>query len=195
MSTFSQMLVSWRKAERLTQGQLANLLGVSQQAVSNWERNLDEPSAHAKSEIQRLMARADYLAVDAELISEQSAIRALFDLDGIKLCATSRGFRALWPSMSEMMDEPLVDKLLNEAASLHEDSRLKQGIVRRQIIGVTGISEQHLNFDGDLLLKHRWFVRFRPYGHRMIGDMTFEACLDDRPVGIERVLGSDFVKA
>ncbi len=189
------MLLAWRKAERLTQGQLARLLGVSQQAVSNWERNLDVPSAKAEAAIRSMMAKADYLTVDATLITAQNAIRALFDLDGIKLCATSRGFQRLWPSTADLIDRPLADLLMNEAASLHENGELKNDVFKRNIIGVTGISQQHVNLESDDVIKHRWFVRFRPYGYRMIGDMTFETCEDDPPVGIERVLGPDWVQA
>lgn len=195
MQDFGRTLTAWRKAERLTQGQLAILLGVSQQAVSNWERGLDIPNTSKLAEVRRMMAQPDGLSVDSELVSQQQAIRTLFDFDGVRLYATSRGFRKLWPTLGAMLDAPLADFLVNEAAQLNADSEVKHCITRRQVIGVSGVSEQHLSIESDIVVRHRWFVRFRTYGHRIIGDMTFEECQDSSPAGIERLFGPDFVRA
>lgn len=59
---FGLYLHSLRKKNYLTQGQLADLIGVSHQAISNWERNITLP------DIQLILPLAKILDTTAERI-------------------------------------------------------------------------------------------------------------------------------
>ena len=68
MSSFAKNLRRIRKANLLTQDELAQKINVTRQAVSNWERGCSEP------DIQTLIALAEALQVDAnELIFGRKA--------------------------------------------------------------------------------------------------------------------------
>ncbi len=54
-SSFGQTIKKWRRLNHLNQHKLAAKLGVTQQAVSAWERGIDEPSQKIKKKFQDLM--------------------------------------------------------------------------------------------------------------------------------------------
>src|SRR3989338_5755178 len=104
MRNFGTDLTAWRKANAIKQEYLAQMLGVSQSAVSHWERGRDVPSAQTALRLQALMSKTsrDELAIERASISRLAGLRALYDLDGVRLLARSQGFAALWPELATM---------------------------------------------------------------------------------------------
>ena len=85
MSSFAKNLRRIRKANLLTQDELAQKINVTRQAVSNWERGCSEP------DIQTLIALAEALQVDAnELIFGRKAeYRPTLRREYLPLCIIS----------------------------------------------------------------------------------------------------------
>lgn len=193
MSVFSRGLVAWRKAEGLTQADLARLLAVTQQAISNWENGRDVPRADVLARVKSMMARCDELAIEQAFIRNQNAMRALFDFERVKLIGVSAGFAKIWLHFATMQGVALRDHLVNEMAHLSETPELRGAARRGEIVVASGVSSRHVGLDVDMAFKHRWFIRFRKFGHRMIGDIAFESCGKDDLEGVERLLSPDTV--
>lgn len=187
MSDFAQVLSRWRKSEGMRQSELAVLLGVTQQAVSLWERGHDLPDPKRRKQIQALMAKNDELAMERRLMREQSTIRALFDLDQMQILAVSKGFVEVWPSMAAILDRPLRSKLVNEASVLSENPLLRTQIAACEVFAAKGVSFRHFDVPHDPAFLHRWFVRFRKHGTRMIGDMLFEQAEPHAKQQVEKI--------
>ena len=188
---FQRNLVAWRKAEGISQMALAAALGVSQQAVSMWERGTDRPSAAKMAEIRSLMAKTDPVRFERAFISNQTSIRSLFDTDGIRLVGYSEGFAKAWPLFTRFEGEALEDHLTGELANLAASRETRRGILNGEIIMASGVSDRHVNIDVDNAFRHRWFVRFRRYGWRVVEDMIFEPCDPNAATGIETILRVD----
>lgn len=62
MKIFGERLKTLRKENKLTQPELAEILGVSNGMISMWENNICEPSiSHLKSTAQFFKISADFL--------------------------------------------------------------------------------------------------------------------------------------
>ena len=188
-------LQAWRRSEALTQAQIAERLGVSQQAISCWERGIDVPGPRRLGLIRSLIEQANDIAVEKACIRDQSSIRALMDPDGVRILQCSAGFVNLWPDFSQMAGLPLEERLVGEAAELHHQAETRRDILAGDIAMVSGVSLRHFDIALDEPLKHRWFIRFRRYGARVLGDMILEPCAADASVGIERLLRPDEMAA
>lgn len=188
MLDLSRKLKLWRKAEGISQQVLAFRLGISQQAVSHWERGLDVPNQKVFQKLQTIMAVSSELNSEVKLIERQLTIRALFEIDGIKLITTSKGFNDYWPNLASSKETPLADFLVNEAASLYATDSIHQEIKSSHLLAASGVSERHMSLSDDGEIKHRWFTRFRHYGHRIVADMIFEPCSPNEQNRIEMLL-------
>ena len=62
MKTFSKILVELRSTKKLNQGELAQMLGVSQQTVSHWEAGKRQPK------LKHAMKLCDTFNMDIEEI-------------------------------------------------------------------------------------------------------------------------------
>ena len=61
MSTLGERLLNARKQLQLTQEQLANHLNVTRSTISNWERDISEPSFDALQQLSSMLC-TDFLA-------------------------------------------------------------------------------------------------------------------------------------
>lgn len=191
MSHIAGPLMAWRRSEGLTQTDLARRLGVSQQAISYWERGKDIPGPSHMAQIRSLLTQSGELNIEKAFIRNQTTVRALFDCDDLKLLGVSAGFANIWPDFSRMIDVPLRNDLVNESAALYGDASFRAAIMRKDIVAAAGVSERHVRLEKDIAFKHRWFVRMRHFGARMVGDMIFETCDADVPTGLECLVKPD----
>ncbi len=190
---FSAELRGWRKAIGLKQDALAYLLGVSQPAVSRWEAGLDLPSRPLMLRLRDMMCASGEARrkVDAFVLSQQVALRADFDLDGVRLLSASRGLQRAWPQFAALSDLRLMDRLIGEAGALMHDDDFVRLVRRGEVALVTAVSDQHVSLDLDRPFRHRWLAAFRSYGTRMVVTMTYEPCEAEAALGIERIVRLD----
>jgi transcriptional regulator with XRE-family HTH domain len=188
--SWGQKLRQWRRLNDMKQAGLASLLGVSQPTIARWERGLDQPSTERMHQIRDLMAGTlrDECALERLLIQRQSSIRALIDLDGMRLTTASLGYRQLWPQFATLVGVPMADKVINETRSILDDTDLIRSIQKGSVGMISGISERHMDIEVDIALKHRWDICFRRYGVRMYADIVFEPCDPEQEPGVyERI--------
>ena len=190
---FGARLKAWRRASGLKQAALAERLGVSQPAVAYWERGLGLPAPARLERLQALMAGAirDELLLDRLFIGRQAAIRALLDCDGVRLVATSAGFRRIWPSSSALLGVAMIDHLVDEASRLLHDEELASGIRAGRLCLASGVSDRHIDLPLDIAIRHRWHICFRRYGARMLADIVYEPCAPELPPGITDLVHVD----
>lgn len=188
-ATFGARLKLWRRANLVKQVSLAQDLGVTQAAVSRWENEIDTPSPVMARRLAELMSRTrDPARPEMRFIEQQSSVRALFDLDGARLLATSKGFRTLWPKFAAMTDTPMADFMVGESASLIHDQDYHRQLCRGELVVVSGVSDRHVNLDIDTAVRHRWHICKRTTGSRVLIEMAFEPCDATTPTGIETSL-------
>jgi transcriptional regulator with XRE-family HTH domain len=187
------VLRDWRKASGVKQDTLAAMLGVSQSAVSSWETGRDEPGRRLLGRIVDIMSPTarDRLQLDDLALSTQGAVRASFDLDGVKLVMASRGLTAAWPEFAKLTQTRLVERLVDEASTMLHDDDFVRSIRRGAIALVTGVSDQHIDLNTDERFRHRWVAVFRTYGQKMLIDMTYEGCEASTTKGVEGVTHYD----
>ena len=184
--TFASDLKTWRKAQGLKQDALAYLLGVTQPAISRWEAGLDMPSQALQIRLRDMMcpsARAR-LKIEDFVLRKKSALEAIFDLDGVKLLATSQGLQRAWPQFCALPEMRLFDHLIGEAATLLHDEDILRDIKRGEIAVVSAVSDGHVSLPLDTSFRHSWHATFRSFGPRMVVHMVYEPCAPDATTGI-----------
>jgi len=187
-SKLAKQIRTWRMASGMSQKLLAASLGVSQQAISYWEKGVDRPSSKVMSALRDLMMTDRSFMAEKVSVENAKLVSALVDIEGTKLVSTSRGFAQLWPSLLQYRDTPLENHLVGELAILAHDRQFRREIMGREIIAVTGISDRHLDFENDHAIRHRWHLRFRSIGFFHLGEMIFEPCDPSLATGIDGVV-------
>ncbi len=189
-NTFAADLRLWRRLNCMKQEALGAAIGVTQSAVSRWERGLDEPSPEMSRRLRDLMAQTerDELAIERAFLGRQASMRAFFDLDGIRLLGLSAGLMAHWPHMTRLLDRRLAEHLVGDVGRLFADAAFTAEVRNGDVILISGVADQHLRFENRNAFRHRWHARIRSYGQRMISDMHYEACAPDAPMGLESIL-------
>jgi len=190
---FGGRLRTWRRHNNLKQAALAQMLGVSQAAVARWERGLDMPGPERFARLRTLMSGAmrDEFALERLFVSRQSAIRALYDVDGVRLVATSAGFRHFWPDFSAFQDLPMADHMIGESRAMLRDGALGYHIRNGTLGLISGVSDRHTDMQVDTAVRHRWHVCFRRHGARTLADMVYEACDPGLALGITDIVHLD----
>lgn len=181
----------------MKQESLAAVLGVSQSAVSNWETGRDVPNRRIVGRLVDIMSSTseERLYVDRLAMLQQGAIRASFDLDGVKLVLASKGLITVWPKFSRFNDVRLVEHLVDEASQfLHNDDFVRSAR-RGEVALITAVSDKHVDLDLDASFRHRWIAVFRSYGQKMLVDMTYETCDANSSTGVESVIHYDSLVA
>lgn len=193
MSEASVIIRNWRRAMGLKQGSLAALLGVTQTAVSRWENGLDQPSAAIYAKLRAMvdMQSQTQQRIEARIIEKQPGLRALVDLDGMTLLATTPTFKLIWPEMVAAKGQRLADHLVDLSCDLFNDDAIAQAIRREEIAMIAGVSDRHLNGFGDHSFRHYWAATYRKIGVRHFAEISFEACEPDAELGIRHILRVD----
>lgn len=194
-SPLSQQLRTWRKAHRIKQQEVASRLGVTQAAVSRWENDLDVPSALLHARLTDLMARsiADESLVERVIVERQAGFRAFSELDGVRLAAVSASLKEQWPQCSDHEGQFLADFLCNEPAHLYFDDSVVSSVKSREILLISGVSEQDLAIPDCPVHLHRWTLSFRRLGTRHYIDWSMELCEDKEIPRITEFLRMDDV--
>lgn len=173
------------------------MLGVSQVAISHWETGKDVPNSRIFARLVDIMSSAaeDRYRLDRLTVLAQAAIRASFDIDGVKLVTASQGLMKAWPSFSKLQDVRLIENLVDEASLfLHDDEFIR--LVRQgEVAMISAVSDRHVQLDVDDRFRHRWMAVFRSYGPRMLIDMTYEICDATATKGVENVFYYDDLAA
>lgn len=194
-AVFAAQLRDWRRAARIKQHALAHYLGVTQGAISRWESGHDAPGPATLKRLQDAMTGAmrDDLAIERMAMLGQSSIRAIYDVDGIRLRALSAGFSALWPNFSQLEGVSFADNLVGESAELVHTPDFMRSLKRRDIAFVSGVSDMHVDFMEDAYLRHRWHMVCRAVGPRTYVEMLYEPCDPATPTGVEKLATVDDV--
>ncbi|QTL02181.1 helix-turn-helix transcriptional regulator [Aquabacter sp. L1I39] len=193
---FAARLRTWRRINGIKQATLAEMVGVSQTVVSLWENGHDIPSPERLARLETIMADTarDELAVERLFVERQGGIRALFDVDGVRLLAVSRGFRDLWPKTGDLKGSFLIDYLVNEARRLASDEKYAQAILSGELVLASGHSHRMTNLDIDEMVPHRWHMCFRRFGPRTIVDVVYEPSEGACGPGIDDLVYLDDLK-
>jgi|GEM_PF-1555296 transcriptional regulator with XRE-family HTH domain len=193
----AKLLVSWRKATGVKQASLAHMLGVTQSAISNWETGKDVPSRRFMSRLADVMSSSyeERLRRDQLNIMGQTAIRACFDLDGVKLKMASQGLMKAWPSFSKLQGVRLVEHLVNESAYFLHDEGFIRLARQGEVAMISAVSDRHVQIDVDDIFRHRWTAIFRSYGPKILVDMTYDTCDANSDLGVENVFYYDDLAA
>lgn len=188
-----ETLKTWRKAHGVSQQKLAAQLNVSQAAVSRWEAGVDTPSLELLGRIKALLEPATQHAISLEqlFIREQYALHVLFDLDGARLLAASRGYSAIFPRFSRLIGERFADHMVGETRVIFEDRHLHTSIKLGEIALMTGTTERHINHRYDQAIRHHWTICFRKVGNRVLGDVAFELCKADAETKLDKIVRMD----
>ena len=196
-ASISKILRDWRKAHSVKQESLAAMLGVTQSAISAWETGRDIPGRRLAGRILDIMSpsAAERFQLDRLAMASQGAVRASFDLDGVKLVMASRGLTAAWPGFSRSQDVRLIERLVDEASHFLHDESFMRSVRRGEVALITAVSDRHVRMDVDDSFRHRWIAVFRSYGQRMLVDMTYEACDPAAARGVESVTHYDAIQA
>ncbi|MGE4373791.1 MAG: helix-turn-helix transcriptional regulator [Xanthobacter sp.] len=189
---FAQRLKTWRRLNNIKQAALADMLGVSQSSISFWENGRDLPSVAYRKRITDLMADStcDELLVERLFVERITGGRALFDLDGARLLASSQGYREMWPKYARLEGQFMAHRLVNEAASLADDRDLQQAIRKGEVAVIGGVSQRMTDIELDPAVIYRWHMCFRRVGYRVIIDVACERT-DEEAMGVTELLYLD----
>jgi len=86
MSTLGERLKNARIQQRFTQDQLANRLNVTRSTISNWERNISEPSFDALQQLSSVFG-TDFLADFPANVPQQHENACIFRVNASELPA------------------------------------------------------------------------------------------------------------
>lgn len=190
---WGEKLKSWRRMNNMKQAGVASLIGVSQPTVARWEQGIDRPSEIRLRQIRDLMVGSlrDEFALERLLVARQSTLRALLDLDGMRLETVSKGYRQIWPEFSNLIGTQLADQIINEFRLILDNADLAGEIRQGSVALISGVSERHFDIKMDVAMIHQWHVCFRRHGSRMLADIVFEPCAADKPTGVMDLIRFD----
>lgn len=188
-----RMLPGWRKASGIKQAVLAETLGVTQTVISNWETGKDRPGRRLMLRLVDAMSATASQRLELDRLAMQSspAVRASFDLDGVRLVTASKGLRAAWPTFATLGSRRLSDHLVDEARLFLHDTDFLKSARRGDVAVITAVSDRHVDLNMDNGFLHRWTAVFRAYGTAMHIDMTYEPCAPDARKGVEQAVMFD----
>lgn len=192
-----RLLPEWRKASRVKQQTLAEMLGVTQTLVSNWETGKAAPGKRLRLRLLDIMSPAGAHRVDADRLALEKAPnpRASLGLDGVRLVCASRGMHALWPTFSSLTNTRLIERLVDEASLFLHDEDFVKAVRRGEVAMVSAVSRRHVAIDVDQDCLHHWLAVFRGHGTSMHVEMTYEPCDAIAQTGIRDVVFFDDLAA
>lgn len=93
------------------------------------------------------MVSPDPLDVEKAFIRNRSSIRALVDVDGIRLVGYSHGYAAVWDDFLQVLGKPVEHKVINELQTFAGSQSLKHQITNNELVMKSGVSLRHLDID------------------------------------------------
>ncbi len=182
----------WRSINRVKQAALADMVGVSNVAVSKWENDQSKPSKTVALRLAEVMSgmHEGKLAVEIAFAAPQQQIKALSRGLNMQLVGVSAGYRAAWPEMSAFIGRDMRPFLLNEALLYTVNSDYISEAIRGDILMLSGVSNSLLALGSEVPenVRFRWHTMVRHIDGEIVHEMVFEPCAAGTPVGFERVL-------
>jgi DNA-binding XRE family transcriptional regulator len=193
MDDLSLILRRWRKAAGLKQNALAALLGVSQAAVSRWENGLDQPSPALHAKIRDMIGRPSFSEVGMQqaIVGRMPGIRALVDLDGMRLLSTSQSFKIIWPEVAAAEGHRFAAHLLDLTRDIYNDNAIMQCIKANEIAMIAAVSDRQISGFGDQAFRHYWAASYKKIGTRHLAEISYEACEPNAQLGLRHILRVD----
>ena len=190
---YSSKLRNWRRGQCLKQSALANMIGVTQAAVSRWESGIDVPSLAVARRIEKLMRNEDRDAVAIErlFMERNTGIQALFDIDGVRLEGVSAGFRGFWPTFSKLLGCHFADAMVGESRIAVDERDIVKEIMAGDLVMISGVSLRHLNITSDSEVIHTWHARFRKIGGRTFADIVYVPCDPNSSCRVTEIIRRD----
>lgn len=124
-------------------------------------------------------------------VREQKSLHVLFDLDGARLLATSKGYARLFPRFSRLVGEQFMDKLIGETKVIFQESSLFTSIKLGEVALMSGVTKRHIDHPYDSALNHHWTICFRKIGTQVIGDVAFELCDESAVPKLDKIVRMD----
>lgn len=156
---------AWRIASGLTQKELADQLGVSQQAISCWEKGYDKPSHSVATQIMALIFHNDVEKAERNFIEKDTSLRCLIDLDTGHLFAVSHGLQRYYPSFIDDM-APLRDEILVLFRAEIDVNKIISG----ELTAPAKATEKTLTFTAENIL---WYARKKRVGAHNLVEVFF----------------------
>lgn len=193
-SVFSARLRAWRRGNNLKQKSLANLLGVSQSAISHWEagRDLPCPTAHAKLlDLMSAKTTSSVLSPDISIVTRQLGLRTFGSVDGIRLLAVSRAMRQIWPESDIHIGKNLAEYAINQLADIYFNGSLMSSIRSGDVALISGVSERDFVLPECIPHLCRWTYAFKKHGSDVFAELAIEPCESTEFPGIKDILFID----
>lgn len=192
MSVDGDDIARWRKANRIKQAALAEMLSVSQATISKWESGDSPVSKAALLRLNEVISdrHNGRLAMELACVAPQEQAKVLVRGRGFQLIGVSKGFLSLWPVMGDFVGQNTRDFLVNEAASYCEDHDYLREAEDGELLMITGVSNRMLCVGTEVNKQHRmrWHAIVRQINSELIHEVIYEPCAAETAVGFEKIL-------
>lgn len=182
----------WRKANRMKQNALAEMLSVSQSTISKWERGTTPIPKVARVRLNEVMSSMHLGRLAAELacIQHQQQPKLLARGRDLQIIGVSNGFKSLWPRMTTFIGESTRDMLINEAESYREEHDYFREAEDGELLMVTAVSNRLISVGGEVEAQRRvrWHAIIRHIDGELVHELVYEPCAAGAAVGIETIL-------
>lgn len=192
-------ITRWRKANKIKQSVLAEMLGVTQGTVSKWENGSAPLTRTAMLRFDAVVSEMHQgqLAIELAYLNPQHQAKLLVQGRGLRILGVSKGFLSLWPGMNNFVGLNTRDFVVNEAAAYCEEKDYLREAEDGELLMVTSVSNRLLGVGDEVGDEHRirWHAIARKLDGHFIHEVIYEPCPADTPVGFERILRrSDFLR-
>lgn len=130
MNTISQSIVNDRQHCGMTQDQLAKRLGVSQQAVSNWEEGKSMPRGKRLRELAALFGKSSHTAMVTEAITKHTRPRITTEETTGMGRSALLSYATTQPDVMLALTQAAADIAVAAKALAHSADQIAQAVTR-----------------------------------------------------------------
>lgn len=185
----SNRLACWRTHHGFSLAKVAEAVAVSVSELQRLEAGLAEPAPGLRYRLNEMMRydAAEQLELRKLVVSGFRSYVLLFDVDDTHLLAISSGLARLWPELSGLVNQSVLQHMSPEAKSLLQDPEFRGRIKGGEIVLASGASERATDANGLLWRRHRWTVTFNSYGTRIVGEVWYDPEPTELTIGVHEV--------